>query len=146
MFKKILFPINSLENSKSTITYVKDLAKKYSSEVVVLSLLDLSVISGSPLIFSLNEDQEENILFAYQYVIDQVKEEIEKEGLKVTSKLKKGKPGPLICKVAEEENCDLIIMAKRDLGTIKSYLLGSVSNYVIHNSKCPIFLIDTEFD
>ncbi len=33
MFKKILFPINSLENSKSTITYVKDIEKKYNSEV-----------------------------------------------------------------------------------------------------------------
>lgn len=142
MFKKILFPVDGLESSKKIIDYIKDFAKKFNSEVVLVSSLDLSVISPGPLLFSLNSEQEDEILFTYQSILNEIKADLEKEDIKAESKLVKGHPGSLICSVAKSENCDLIIMGKRELSTVKSYLLGSVSNYVVHHAICPVFLID----
>jgi flagellar biosynthesis component FlhA len=35
----------------------------------------------------------------------------------------------------------LIIMGSRGLGAVKSFLIGSESNYVLHNAKCPVMII-----
>jgi len=51
------------------------------------------------------------------------------------------KPGALIVNAAEENNAGSIIMGTRGLGKIKRALLGSVSEYVIHHSHCPVTVV-----
>jgi nucleotide-binding universal stress UspA family protein len=53
----------------------------------------------------------------------------------------KGEAGPKIVEKAEENDCDLIVIGNRGLGSVRSILLGSVSNYVVHHIKSPILLI-----
>ena len=55
----------------------------------------------------------------------------------------KEKPGPGIIAVAEEVNADLIVVGTRGLTSIKRTFLGSVSDYVIHNSKIPVSICPT---
>ncbi|MBC7473401.1 MAG: universal stress protein, partial [Candidatus Sericytochromatia bacterium] len=55
--------------------------------------------------------------------------------------LKNGPAGFMITRTVENESCDLVIMASRGLGTIKSFLIGSVTTYVLHHVKVPVFLI-----
>ena len=43
--------------------------------------------------------------------------------------------------VAEEEESDLIVMGCRGFGTIRSLLVGSVSNYVMQHVECPVLLV-----
>ena len=47
------------------------------------------------------------------------------------------KPGQSIIGTAEKEKCDLIIMGTRGLDDQKRLILGSVSDYIIHNSWIP---------
>ncbi|XP_028398365.1 uncharacterized protein LOC114521975 [Dendronephthya gigantea] len=51
------------------------------------------------------------------------------------------KPGEAICKYAKEQHVDLILMGTRGLGTIRRTILGSVSDYVLHHSDCPVSVI-----
>ena len=51
-----------------------------------------------------------------------------------------GKPGEVICKIAEEEKAVLIITGTRGLGKVRRTLLGSVSDYIIHHSKVPVLV------
>lgn len=44
-------------------------------------------------------------------------------------------PGQGIVKVADEEGADMIIVGARELGKLKKTLLGSVSSYILRNSK-----------
>lgn len=46
-----------------------------------------------------------------------------------------------IVKQATKSNADLIIMGTRGLGNLRGLLIGSVSNKVIHNAKCPTLLV-----
>ena len=47
----------------------------------------------------------------------------------------------MICKRAKEQNVDLIVMGTRGLGAIRRTILGSVSDYVLHHSECPVSVI-----
>lgn len=47
---------------------------------------------------------------------------------------------PLI-EVAERHGCDAIVMGARGLGALRSTLLGSVSQAVLHESKLPVTIV-----
>jgi len=49
-----------------------------------------------------------------------------------------GRPGEIIIDVANEEKVAMIVMGTRGLGTVRRTILGSVSDYVVHHSGCPV--------
>ena len=51
------------------------------------------------------------------------------------------KPSVEICKFAESEKIDLIVMGSRGLSEIKELLIGSVSSEVLHHAPCPVTII-----
>lgn len=51
------------------------------------------------------------------------------------------KVGDAIVKQAEKMNADLLIMGTRGLGAIRRTLLGSVSDYVIHESSIAVTVV-----
>jgi len=51
-----------------------------------------------------------------------------------------GKPGEVICRIAEQEHCTIIVSGTRGLGTIRRTVMGSVSDYIVHHAKCPVLV------
>ncbi|KAK3083503.1 hypothetical protein FSP39_024367, partial [Pinctada imbricata] len=51
-----------------------------------------------------------------------------------------GKAGEVIIRIAKEENCKLIVTGSRGLGKFKRFVLGSVSDYLVHHSHCPVLI------
>jgi nucleotide-binding universal stress UspA family protein len=53
-----------------------------------------------------------------------------------------GKPGPRIVAIAEEEECDLIVMSTHGRSGIRRALLGSVASYVVnHVGNAAVLLV-----
>lgn len=71
-----------------------------------------------------------------EHVLDQAPEALETRGHCVD-----GDPGKTIVELAEKEGCDLIVAGSRGLGVLKGALLGSVSQYLVENAKCPVLVI-----
>ena len=51
-----------------------------------------------------------------------------------------GDPGHGIVTAAAECGADFIVVGSRGMGTIRRTLLGSVSDYLVHHSKIPVFI------
>ena len=47
----------------------------------------------------------------------------------------------MICKLAEDENAQFIIMGSRGVGTLRRTFLGSVSDYIVHHSHIPVAVV-----
>lgn len=131
MLKKILFPAGNTEHSKETIEYVKEFAKKYNAEVIVLNVYE------EPNIYTL--EYEEVLKEGCGKVLDDVKANL--SDLSVRTIMYKGHIGKGIVDVVETEKCDFVIMGKHGLTSKKGFLIGSTANYVIHHTKCPVFLV-----
>ncbi len=56
----------------------------------------------------------------------------------VTEMVVSGHPATVTCKVAEEENCDAIVMATHGRTGLKHLLVGSVTENVVRHSKIPV--------
>ncbi|MBR6906295.1 MAG: universal stress protein, partial [Selenomonadaceae bacterium] len=52
-----------------------------------------------------------------------------------------GSPAVVILDVAESLKADLIVMGSRGLGVVKGVLLGSVSQYIVEQSECPVLVV-----
>ena len=52
-----------------------------------------------------------------------------------------GYPADVIVRIADSERFDLIVMGSRGMGAIKSFLLGSVSDRVVHHAHCPVLIV-----
>lgn len=51
-----------------------------------------------------------------------------------------GKPGDVIIQTACQEKAGLIVIGSRGQGKLKRTMSGSVSDYVLHHSKCPVVI------
>ena len=52
-----------------------------------------------------------------------------------------GEPAPTLIEMAERHGCNAIILGARGLGALRSALLGSVSQGVLHGSKLPVTIV-----
>ena len=55
--------------------------------------------------------------------------------------IKHGKIGADIINIAKKGKFDVIVIGKRGVSSIGELFLGSISHYVIHNSKIPVVVV-----
>lgn len=54
---------------------------------------------------------------------------------------KMGDPGKNICRMAKNWQADLIVVGRRGRSGVSEMILGSVSNYVVHNAPCSVLIV-----
>ncbi len=62
-------------------------------------------------------------------------------GAQATFLLWDGDPGDGIIAAAESEAADMIIVGSHGRSTVGRYLLGSVSDHVVHHAQCPVLVV-----
>ena len=62
-------------------------------------------------------------------------------GVACEARLEVGSPRETICRIANDEGFDLVILGRRGMGEIRDALFGAVSNFVLHHVRCPVLLI-----
>ncbi|MEB3290155.1 MAG: universal stress protein [Leptolyngbya sp.] len=55
-----------------------------------------------------------------------------------------GSPGRVICKAAQQWNADVIVVGNRGRSGLSEFMMGSVSNYVMHHAPCSVLVIKIE--
>ena len=76
-----------------------------------------------------------------QRILDQSQDRVVKPGLKVIRHLELGHPGDKLCQLAEELKVDCVVIGSRGLNTLGRALLGSVSDFVVHNAQVPVVVV-----
>jgi nucleotide-binding universal stress UspA family protein len=147
VFSKILVAIDGSETSDLALDYAYDLAIKYGAEVLIVSVLDTiskSLISRGMLFAADSTTQYlEELEQFYKRILGEALEK-EKEvniKLKLSTRLLKGRAADKIVETANEGGFDLIVIGSRGLGGIKEFFLGSVSDRVADEAKCPVLIV-----
>lgn len=63
------------------------------------------------------------------------------QGIKTEFTQTAGDPGRVICDVANSWQADLIVVGNRGRSGLSEFLLGSVSNYVMHHASCSVLVV-----
>ena len=143
--KKILVPVDGSEPSIRAAHMAANIVDK-EGEIHIIYVVkpysgDYSGMSFSG--FQLPDELAEKANSEWEKIankiVDKVAEEIQGENITIHRIIAKGDPVALICKVAKNENFDLISMGSRGVGGIIG-TLGSVSSRVSQHSSCPVLI------
>lgn len=142
IFDYILFPTDGSEQSKKALESLVELAKKFNSKVFVLNTYEVPVpITNYELSSDLYLSVEGVLSKNSKDILEEVKSVLEKDGINAQYISIAGDSESIIIERADKLEASMIFMSSRGLGAIKSVLMGSVSNYVLHHSKCPVMII-----
>ena len=140
LYKKILIATDGSEYTKKAIDYGIDIAINTGAKLQAIYVVDTGAYKSIPL--SAPQEYAYSILkqegdMAIKYVADMV----EAAGLEVEGIIAEGHPADEIIKYAEKNSIDLIVMGTLGKSGLDRFLLGSVADKVIRNSKIPVIVV-----
>jgi nucleotide-binding universal stress UspA family protein len=130
----LLVCIDGSVHSINALKYSIELAKKLGSKVTLLNVQERRIHDFSPKTIKDMGDQ----------ILSKALDTIGKTELEVDKKLEIGVPSDKIVEVADKGEYDLIVVGSRGLGTVRQFLLGSVSDDVNNKAKCSVLTVPTK--
>ena len=146
MFKRILIPFDGSRGAETALRQGIDLAKLCGAEVQILTVYlhhamieaSLSMVRSKAKQINPDEAMKEHATEVAGYA----KQIVLAEGLpSVRAFTRAGQPARTIVSFAKEHEADLIVIGARGLGSVETFLLGSVSHKVTGLSKLPVLVV-----
>ena len=126
---KILVPVDGSETALKALEHGAVLAKLTNATTTLLYVLESGLFKLKP---DVSKEIGNRILVK---AADRVK------GTKLERKMESGDPAKKIIQTAEEGDYDLIVMGGRGLGAIERFILGSVSDHVVHYANRSVLIM-----
>lgn len=138
---KILIPVDGSPLSMEAVRFtVQLLAAGLKGEVVLAnvqesaSLYELLVAHDPEVIDRVAAEAGLHVLVPAQELLDRA-------GVSYECEVAKGDPAHTLVEIVERFGCDLIVMGARGASALRSAMLGSVSNEVLHSSPVPVTIV-----
>ena len=135
--KKILVPLDGSKKSFEALDHAIYLARQCGATITGICVTPLYTLSLGKLLTTLKNESLKEI----QRFMAQAKRICAQHGIVFQQKIVYGNMVSEITDYASYRKFDLIVMSSRGISKAKEIFLGSVANYVIHNSKVPVLLI-----
>ena len=137
--KKVLLPVDGSKNSRRAMEQANSLSAIMGAEIVLLYVTGAipHFIKGTPLAEAEKTQKEEanQVVAPFQKFLTENK-------VKYSMKVLPGyQVWNTIIKVAEEEECDLIVMGSRGRGDWEGAMLGSVTHRVLAHCTLPVLVV-----
>ncbi len=141
MFKEILLAYDGSASAQHAAEYAKQLACKFKSHVHVVYAFGPIPRSMDE---SLREARIEQEINVGQAVISHVLAALDCADIIACGHILEGLPAEVILKHVERCSNDVIVMGSRGLGPDQRFLVGSVSDQVVHYATCPVLVAKRE--
>lgn len=139
-YQTILVPVDGSEASLKALDRAIELAKFYSSKLVIAHVIDVRSYS---LAIAYREPLEEYAEDNAKKILSVIEEKAKAEGLTdVTTLKKEGSPRSAIAKkIAPEVKADLIVMGATGYGMVERMFVGSVSESTLRYATCDMMIV-----
>ena len=137
MFKNVLVPGDGSETAERAIEKAVEIAKACGAKLHFLYVANINQLA-------INACLSDAILSAVTKAGDVILERAMEKvpaGIEKEASSETGSPAVVILDYLEDHPMDLVIMGSRGLGVVKGVLLGSVSQYVVEQAKCPVLVV-----
>jgi nucleotide-binding universal stress UspA family protein len=140
LFTKILIATDGSEYTKNAVDYGIDLAKNTGAKIHAVYVVDTAAFASIPMdaawesMYELLRQEGDE---ATKYVADKA----EALGLEVDGNTIEGHPADEIIKYAEKNSMSIIVMGTLGKSGLDRFLLGSVAEKVVRNSKIPVLVV-----
>ncbi len=150
-YKHILYTTEFSETWTEVFSHALGIAKQYKAKLTFLYVLNTELIDlltfdvGLERLPSIDKkftEAKEFTTNTRKKIIKKINSAFGKECTKdINILVERGNPAKIILKVAEEQNCDLIVMGFKGKTALDDLTIGSTVNRVLHKSKLPVLVI-----
>jgi nucleotide-binding universal stress UspA family protein len=126
---RVLVPVDGSANAARALGYAVSVAEKTGAGMTLLCVQEPSLFALKP---QIAKEIGTRVLAG---AADQIK------GIKVDQKLESGHPAKVIIETARNGDYDLIVMGSHGHSSARRFLLGSVSDHVIHYADRSVLLV-----
>lgn len=158
---KLLVPVDGSNASMKAVEKSIEIAKKDGSSIKLINVVtnevsrrfkrneqmwrqvDGSLISGRATTLDI-DDVSSKLQKNSEELLDLIIQKYDFGNILVEKEVLVGDPYSEIIDIADKEDFDLIVMGNRGYSKIKSFFVGSVTQRVIAESKCPVLVIHSD--
>lgn len=138
MFRRILVPFDGSENARRALDVAVDLARRYKAEVSAVTVVSLPEFAAS--VDEVDQVKEQGRKF-FEDSLREAQASAFKAGVSLQTELIYGHRSEAILEYARKSLADLIVIGSRGLSTVERYVLGSVSEVVVHHAHCSVLVV-----
>ncbi|BDQ31747.1 hypothetical protein NZNM25_18870 [Nitrosopumilus zosterae] len=137
LYMNILVPLDGSKYSEKALIHACEMAKNYQSRLILVYVVEKSI----PINLLDRKEYLEILRKFGNKVLTKGKETATKRGVDSKIVMKEGNVSSEIIKLAKKEQCNMIIVGSKGLGSAARLFLGSVSNKLANNSTCSILIV-----
>lgn len=142
--KKVLLATDGSEDASAATRAAVDLATRGGSELHVVHAFEF-IPPREYMSVALRLRSPSTSAGQGQRLLDEQVELIEAEGVTVAgAQVRMGSSVDQILYASEEIGADLVVVGRRGLGGVRRLLMGSVSEGIVHNARCPVLVLRGE--
>lgn len=136
MIRNILVAVDGSDSSKRAVRLARELAMGSNANITLLHVIEpLGSLPLEAWGVSRIDVYEKQLAGAHE-LLHTLGSELPAD--RVSQVVESGSPAETICAQADEQNADLVVLGSRGMGAVGRWLLGSVSDRVVHLSKRPV--------
>jgi nucleotide-binding universal stress UspA family protein len=139
---KILIPVDGSANAQRAVDHViKYIAALKETPQLLLLNVQWNVAAGNVKLFINQQTIEDYYREQGMAALQAARASLDAAGLPYQYHISVGTPAEAIAQYAHEQVADQIVMGRQGQGAVKTLLLGSVVNKVLHLANCPVLLV-----
>lgn len=154
VFKKILVALDNSSQSSLVVEQALELAQKQESHLMLFHCINWEMDGAwTPFVGTLGDmdmygtfqrlqrERLQNEVETVHRWLQTYCQQATAQNIPCELDCKLGDVGPQICAVAHQWEADVIVLGRRGRRGFSEFLLGSVSNYVLHYAPCSVLVV-----
>ena len=136
----------AIDGSDNAMRALEEALKVFATDALHIHLLTVAeVIQMNEVLFKdtstgMHQIEGEHKA-ACQKLLEPATRKLEQAGISHDAHIEIGQPAQTIAETASKYHCGMIVVGTRGNGAIRSIVVGSVANKVVHLSKVPVLLV-----
>ncbi|MCS6926008.1 MAG: universal stress protein [Candidatus Binatia bacterium] len=138
----IVVPVDFSPGAEKAFAWALALAEKWQARVLLLHVVSLPI--SAPVVMGVHvhlTDLEAALLEDAKVKMRELLARSRSETVQIEAKVTSGHPVAAICRTAEQEQADLIVIGSHGRTGLRHLLLGSVAEQVVRYAPCPVAVV-----
>ncbi len=141
MFKTVLVPVDGSATCDCIFEKIRSFGQVYGSKFILLNVYGLPTLAEYNNYPSYPVENAFDAESHSKQVLARVLEKLGPVDFEVETLSEAGNPAGVILDVADQKEVDLILMCTHGMSAMKRFMLGSVTNKVVHHAKQPVLVM-----
>lgn len=141
MSVRVLVPVDDSLAAHRALQYIIKMKEQMPMSVTLMIVVPMSQLEYHGFQQSQLEKITAQTIAHCEKVVEKHRQELEKAGVLADTRVERGNPAEVICRVAASEGVDFVIISPNGSGKLSNMMFGSVANKVVQECHLPVFLL-----